>query len=113
MLYCIRARITLSLYFTTVQRASLMPSAAHPITTKTFNTTSPSIDRLLRWPDVHLIVGICRSHAHQLAIEGKFPAPVKLVEGGRASAWIESEVHDWVQSRIASRPAAATAAQEG
>ncbi|MEE2749373.1 MAG: AlpA family phage regulatory protein [Pseudomonadota bacterium] len=31
--------------------------------------------------------------------EGTFPAPVKL--GARASAWIESEINEWIESRIA------------
>lgn len=58
-------------------------------------------DRLLRWPEVQRIVGICRSHCHQLAARNLFPAPRKLVPGGRASAWVESEINAWVQQRIA------------
>tara|TARA_Y100000815_G_C13314745_1_gene489938 strand:- start:1259 stop:1390 length:132 start_codon:yes stop_codon:yes gene_type:complete len=30
--------------------------------------------------------------------ESTFPAPVKL--GARASAWVESEINDWIESRI-------------
>lgn len=59
-------------------------------------------DRLLRWSEVQPIVSICRSHAHQLAAKGLFPRPRKLVPGGRASAWVESEINEWVQQRIAS-----------
>lgn len=59
-------------------------------------------DRLLRWPEVQPIVGICRSHCHQLVSRGLFPKPRKLVPGGRASAWPESEINEWVQQRIAS-----------
>ncbi len=62
---------------------------------------SYSTDRLLRWRDVEPIVGICRSHAHQLIAKGLFPKPRKLVPGGRASAWPESEIHEWVQQRVA------------
>ena len=60
-------------------------------------------DRLLRWDQVKSIVGICRSHAHQLAAKNppQFPRPRKLVPGGRASAWVESEINAWVQQRIA------------
>jgi len=59
-------------------------------------------DRLLRWNQVQPIVGICRSHAHQLAAKNppQFPRPRKLVPGGRASAWVESEISEWVQQRI-------------
>jgi predicted DNA-binding transcriptional regulator AlpA len=52
----------------------------------------------LRWPQVAQIVGLSRSRVHALVAEGKFPKPIKL--GTRASAWIESEVHAWIKSRI-------------
>ena len=58
-------------------------------------------DRLLRWSEVQPIVSICRSHAHQLVARGLFPKPRKLVPGGRASAWVASEISEWVQQRIA------------
>ncbi len=65
--------------------------------------------RLLRWKDVQPRVGICRSQAHAMIQEGTFPAPVKL--GARASAWVESEINDWIDSRIsASRQKAGGAA---
>lgn len=58
-------------------------------------------DRLLRWDQVRPIVGICRSHCHQLVARNLFPKPRKIVPGGRASAWVESEINAWVQQRIA------------
>ena len=61
-------------------------------------------ERLLRWPEVKSITGICRSHAHQLAAKGQFPKPRKLVPEGRASAWVESEIREWVEQRIADNP---------
>lgn len=77
-----------------------MAGNTHPLT-----HPKKAADRLLRWPEVSSLTGICRSHAHQLATEGKFPAPIKLIEGGRASAWLESEIHDWIEQRVkASRP---------
>ncbi len=60
--------------------------------------TQPQQSRLLRWRDVQPRVGICRSQAHAMINEGTFPAPVKL--GARASAWVESEINDWIDSRI-------------
>jgi len=73
-------------------------SSANPEPDKTLRP-----DRLLRWNQVQSIVGICRSHAHQLAAKTppQFPRPRKLVPGGRASAWVESEINAWVQLRIA------------
>jgi prophage regulatory protein len=34
---------------------------------------------------------------------GEFPRPIKI--GPRAVAWIESEINDWIASRIAKRDA--------
>ncbi len=59
----------------------------------------PKTERFLRWPDVQMRVGICRSHAHNLIKEEKFPAPIKLT-GGRASAWLESEIDAWIDARV-------------
>lgn len=55
-------------------------------------------DRILRFPDVKARVGLCRSHIHNLVSQGKFPAPIKL--GARASGWLESEISDFIQSRV-------------
>jgi prophage regulatory protein len=55
-------------------------------------------DRILRFPEVKARVGLCRSHIHNLVSEGKFPAPIKL--GARASGWLESEIDQFIQSRI-------------
>lgn len=54
--------------------------------------------RLIRWYEVHNLTSLCRSHVHAMAARGEFPKPVKL--GTRASAWVESEVLQWVQDRI-------------
>ena len=76
-----------------------------------YKTLQP-IDPLLRWPDVQPLVGICRSHAHQLATAGRFPRPIKLVENGRASAWLESEIREWIEGRIAASRPTDSAGQE-
>jgi prophage regulatory protein len=55
-------------------------------------------DRILRFPEVKARVGLCRSHIHNLVAQGKFPAPIKL--GARASGWLESEIDQFIQSRI-------------
>ncbi len=73
----------------------------------------PSIDRLLRWPDVQPLVGLCRSHVHQLIAEGKFPAQVKIVEGGRASAWPESSIRAWIEQRATASRLANPEAPQG
>lgn len=56
---------------------------------------------LLRLPKVEAATGYKRSTIYRLIQQGKFPPPILLSHGGRASAWVESEINDWVQSRIA------------
>ena len=65
------------------------------------NPTSLGFSRILRWPQVHFKVGLCRSHVHQLVSKGKFPTPIKLAPNGRASGWLEPEIDAWVEQRIA------------
>lgn len=75
-------------------------------TVRTINTQNPSTpvlqNRLLRKPQVKELTGVSYSHMYQLIAEGKFPQPRKLVPGGRASAWVESEIREWIEERIAS-----------
>ena len=61
--------------------------------------SGPQSEKLLRWPEVKTRVGICRSHAHDLASKGLFPSPIKLSE--RCSAWVESDINAWIEERIA------------
>lgn len=61
-------------------------------------------DRVLRWPEVQIRTGLCRSHVHDLAKKGRFPVPIKL--GGRASGWMESEISAWIEERKAARQGA-------
>jgi len=55
-------------------------------------------ETLLRLSSVKSRTGLGRSHIYALAARGAFPRPLKL--GNRASAWVESEVTEWVNSRI-------------
>lgn len=52
-------------------------------------------ESFLRLPQVMERTGLCRSAVY--AMEG-FPKPVKL--GGRAVAWVASEVDSWIQKTI-------------
>jgi prophage regulatory protein len=60
--------------------------------------------RLLRLPEVTHITGLRRSQIYRLAADNEFPKPCKI--GPRASAWIESEVIGWIETRIAQRETA-------
>jgi prophage regulatory protein len=53
---------------------------------------------LKRLPDVLRRVGYSRSTVYQLIAEGKFPKPISL--GARAVAWLESDIDEWIASRI-------------
>ncbi|WP_036799387.1 helix-turn-helix transcriptional regulator [Photobacterium marinum] len=57
--------------------------------------------RLIRLKDVIAMTGLSRSSVYKHVSENGFPAQVPL--GGRAVAWVESEVLDWVKQRIALR----------
>lgn len=57
--------------------------------------------RFIRRKAVEERTGLARSTIYQMVNEGRFPRPVRL--GGRAVAWLETEINDWVDARIAER----------
>ena len=59
------------------------------------------MEQLLKMPEVRAKTGLSRSHLYALAQNGEFPKPLKLSE--RSSAWVESEVQGWIDTRIALR----------
>ena len=61
----------------------------------------PSNAEFWRLPKVKQTAGLGSSRIYELVAEGRFPKPVKL--GPRASAWVSTEVLDWVAERIAER----------
>ena len=54
---------------------------------------------------VERATGLSRSTIYDEMSRGRFPLPVK-VNGGRAVAWLESEIVAWQAKRIAERDAA-------
>lgn len=60
--------------------------------------SQPNGRRLIRRHEVKAKCGLPNSTMCALIAQGKFPAPVKL--SVRASAWVESEVDAWIESRI-------------
>lgn len=54
-------------------------------------------DRHLRRPSVENLTGLSRSTIYNLMKKGDFPKPVKLT--GKAVAWPESAISDWLASR--------------
>lgn len=57
--------------------------------------------RILRLSEVIQITGLSRSTIYQYMEDGKFPKPIKL--GSHSVGWVDSEVYDWVNQRIAER----------
>lgn len=55
-------------------------------------------DRFLRLPEVLLLTGLSKAQIYSLISNQSFPKQVKL--GIRASAWVESEVRAWMDSKI-------------
>lgn len=59
-------------------------------------------ERLIRLKEVQEMTGLCRSAIYTVA---GFPRPIKLPSNdgskGRAVAWVESEVSQWITSTIA------------
>ena len=54
---------------------------------------------ILRLPAVKANTGLSRSTIYLRIAQGAFPKPVGL--GGRAVGWLDAEVQEWLQGRIA------------
>ena len=55
-------------------------------------------ERALRLRQVSQLTGLGRSMIYQMQAEGRFPQRIEL--GERAVGWLESEVRDWLATRI-------------
>ncbi len=60
-------------------------------------------DRFIRIKDVVKLTGLSKSYIYQLAKTGQFPKQISLISGGTSVAWLESEVNDWIKSRVQHR----------
>ena len=54
--------------------------------------------KILRFKQVQVKTGLCRSSIKNFVSDGRFPAPVQI--GSRAVGFIESEVNQWIADRI-------------
>jgi prophage regulatory protein len=62
--------------------------------------------RVIRLKEVLDTTGLSRSTVYKYIADGDFPKPVTL--GERCVGWVESEVHDWLLTRIEARDISAT-----
>lgn len=56
-----------------------------------------NIPRLIRLPDVERMTGLRRSAIYQRIQRGEFPKSRKITT--RCSAWLETDVAEWVRAR--------------
>jgi prophage regulatory protein len=61
--------------------------------------------RLLRLNEVKQRTGLSKSSIYNQINDGTFPQPVLI--GARAVAWVEDEIQEWINTRIAERRKAA------
>jgi prophage regulatory protein len=82
----------------TKPRGAKVSSLLSPIALSKSTVAVASPARFLRLPSVLERVPYSRPNLYRLVRLGKFPKPISL--GGRAVAWIESEVNDWMAERV-------------
>jgi prophage regulatory protein len=63
------------------------------------------IPRLLRLPQVCAATGLRRTAIVEAVKDGRFPAPVTILEGGRARAWLEADIVAFILRRAEARDA--------
>jgi prophage regulatory protein len=68
---------------------------------KNFEMERSMAMKIIKLHDVKKLTTFSISTIYRLASQGKFPKPVKLAE--RSSGWIEQEVLDYLDNRIAQR----------
>ena len=68
---------------------------------------APSFVQVLRHAEVKKRLKVSSAKLFDMVAKGQFPTPFKIVPGGRAVGWLESDVDQWVLDRKA------TLTQEG
>jgi prophage regulatory protein len=63
------------------------------------------VRRFLRLNEVKQRTGLSKSSIYNQISDGTFPQPVPI--GARAVAWVEDELQEWINNRIAERRKAA------
>jgi prophage regulatory protein len=70
-------------------------------------STTAGRRRVLRLPEVKVMTGLGHSAIYEAISQGTFPPPIELTRAARG--WLESEIEDWLDQRIAERDAGAVA----
>jgi len=53
--------------------------------------------RVLRFPELHRKIGLCRTQVWRLEKQGDFPKGIRL--GKNSKGWIEADVNAWLDER--------------
>jgi prophage regulatory protein len=56
--------------------------------------------RIIRLPEIKRVTSLSRSTILLMVKNGKFPRSISLSDDGRAVGWLESDVQEWIDSRI-------------
>ncbi len=72
------------------------------------NVTEPKPKRILRRPEVMSRVALTHSQIDYMEKHGRFPKRIKI--SVKAAGWIESEIDDFIDQRIAASRASSAAA---
>lgn len=64
------------------------------------NNDDAHVARTLRMKDLPEKVGLRPSTIYALVAQGRFPAPFKLLPGGRAVGWLETTIDEWLDRQI-------------
>jgi len=57
--------------------------------------------RIIRKQEVKIKTGLPNSTIYELISQGKFPKQIKL--SARSSGWLESEIDEWIATKVAER----------
>jgi prophage regulatory protein len=58
-----------------------------------------SLDRVLRWPEVHALTGLSRTTVWREVRAGRFPRPINPTP--TTTGWFESQIAGWQEERRA------------
>ncbi|WP_052074516.1 helix-turn-helix transcriptional regulator [Shewanella mangrovi] len=61
-------------------------------------TNPPAKPRLIRMNEVTQRIGLCKASVYNRINSGDFPKPVSI--GGGRVAWLESDIDQWIESRL-------------
>lgn len=76
-----------------------IPASMSPVDINTQREMFVMPQSLIRMPETMRRTGYGRAWIYRLIAQGRFPKPVKI--GSRSIAFVESEIDEWINQRIA------------